>query len=151
VPEGVALSLPILQDAIKRVLFQQHADPDVLLVRAAALEEPAIDLLTYRLALLCHLGTRGAEVIAQVSYQPQLERVNAGQVAAVLKRKPRHIVFSIEIPEIVVADRVARQVAREKRPECGSVGLRPERTENHGKAPRDRPRAVRQQLQSLVG
>jgi hypothetical protein len=32
VPERVALSLPILQDMIEYVLFQQHANPDVLLV-----------------------------------------------------------------------------------------------------------------------
>jgi hypothetical protein len=34
VPERVALPLPVLQDAIKRVLSQQNADPEVLLVGA---------------------------------------------------------------------------------------------------------------------
>jgi hypothetical protein len=40
VPERVALSLPILQDMVECVLFQQHANPDVLLVGAMALKEP---------------------------------------------------------------------------------------------------------------
>ena len=144
--ERVALPLPVLQDPVKRVLFQQDADPEVLLVRAVAREKPAIDFLTHLLARLCHLGARRAGVISQERYEPQLERVDAGQVTAVLERESLDIVFPIEVPEIVIVDRVARQVARKKSAQRCSVRVRPDRAEDHGKAPRDRPRAMRQLL-----
>jgi hypothetical protein len=70
VPERVALSLPILQDMIECVLFQQHANPDVLLVGAMALKEPGIDLLTHRLARRRDLGSRGSGMISQIGYEP---------------------------------------------------------------------------------
>jgi len=115
VSERIALPLPVLQDPIKRVLLEQYAGSDVLLMRTVALKQPAIDLLAHLLARLCHLGPRRAGMISQMGYEPQLERVNPGQVTAVLEREPLDVVFSIEIPKIVVADRVARQMMGEKR------------------------------------
>ena len=76
--ERVALLLPVLQDPVERVLFQQHTDAHVLLVSAAALEEPGIGILPDVVAGFDNLGPRRAGVVLEIGHKPQLKRMNAG-------------------------------------------------------------------------
>src|SRR5207253_10331430 len=149
--ERVALLLPVLQDPVERVLFQPYTDAHLLLVSAAALEEPGIGILPDVVAGFDNLRPRRAGVVLEIGHKPQLKRMNAGHITAVLQRKLAGVVFSIKVPEIVVADRIARQIAGKKGTERRPAGFRLDRLKDHGQTPRNGPRAMRQERQRLVG
>jgi len=59
----VALALPILENPIERILFQQNAHTHVLLVLAVRLEQPCVGFLPLRRRLLLDLRQGSIRVI----------------------------------------------------------------------------------------
>ncbi|MNZ62920.1 hypothetical protein D3C78_810550 [compost metagenome] len=87
--EGVTHALPALVNIEEGFDFHHGADTAVPGTLVAALEQPAIDFLTLEAAGVDHLGQRGARVPQQVAEQPQVQRVNLGDVALV-----RQVIFA---------------------------------------------------------
>ncbi len=63
--------------------LQQADDALVLRVLVVSLEQPLVDFLALFVAGRHHLRQRRARMSAQIGHHPQLQRVHAGQVAAV--------------------------------------------------------------------
>src|SRR5690348_9277690 len=89
-------------------------------------------------------------MVLQIIYEPKFQRMNPGEVAAILKRKTLRIVFLVEIPQIVIRDRLVRQITVEERAELLPARIRPHRKENDSQPLGERPRAMREGCERLV-
>src|ERR1700760_2533028 len=96
-PERIALPPPILEDPVEGILLEQDADARVLLVHAAALEQPAVYVLPHIGARLDDLVACRVRMILEVGDEPQLQWMNSRDVAPVLQRKAA---WSIITPQI---------------------------------------------------
>src|SRR5438045_3855876 len=146
-----SLAAANLEDAIKGILFEQDADAAVLLVHVAALEEPAIDLPTGGLARIHDRAAGRTGVILQKADEPELQGVNARDVPAVLQGKMAGAVLPPKIPELVIINRIGRQMAREKGAELAPARLGPRSQIDDRQAACGRPRAARQLVQCFSG
>src|SRR6516165_9460808 len=89
-------------------------------------------------------------MVLQIIYEPKFQRMNPGEVAAILARKTLGIVFLIEVPQVVVRDRLMRQITVEECAELLPARIRPHRQENDSQALGERPRAMRERRERLV-
>src|ERR1700719_5078855 len=103
--ERIALPPPILQDPVKGILLEQHADAGVLLVHVAALEEPAVHVLPHTRARLDDLAAERVRMILEIGDEPQLERMNSRDVTPILQREAAGAILPPQIPQLVVIDR----------------------------------------------
>nr|GEU28068.1 hypothetical protein [Tanacetum cinerariifolium] len=107
--ERIAHLLPLLVQFHEAFHFQQAGDAAVLGVLAVGLEQPLVDFLALFLAGGIHLRERGAGVGMQVRHHPQLERVDAGQVAAVGQRPLVDGVLVVQLGHALVRHLVLRR------------------------------------------
>src|SRR5262249_6906093 len=101
--ERVAHEAPLLQDALESILLQQDLDALVLLIDAA-LEQPGISLLSDIGAGVDDLIPSRVRMALEIAREPQLKRMDAGDISAILERQPIGRVGYVGVPEIVLRD-----------------------------------------------
>ncbi len=107
-PERITLPVPVVRDALECHLLQQDLDALVLPRRMTGAEQPVIGLLARQRSRLKHLGARGVGVAAQVTDQPDLQRVHAGQVTLVGQRQAPGLALRVELAEAALIEPMPR-------------------------------------------
>ncbi len=154
VVERITHALPALLDVQKR--FDLHHGPHPAVARAfvATLEQPAIDFLTFvttgghRVLELCF------RVLEQVAYQPQFQRMDAGDVALIGQVISARTVTLVQIGETFVGESQTRpglvQVGADERVECALISARQQVTVYRSQADRHRVNAVEEGVEPLL-
>ena len=109
-------------DALERLALEHRADPGVLRAPVPGAEQPAIGVEALAAARVEHLGERRLRMLAQMGEQPELERVNLREVAAVLERPARRIGLRVELRDQIVGEPGLGQQRGEARAELREVG-----------------------------
>ena len=94
--------LPALVDIEERFNLQHRANPAVTGTLVSAFEQPAVNLLTLKLAGGDGLLKGGLRVVQQIPHQPQVQRVDLGNVALIRQVIRARTVALIEFGQALV-------------------------------------------------
>ncbi|MNS72628.1 hypothetical protein D3C72_1060460 [compost metagenome] len=79
----ITQACPALMDVEEGLDLQHGADPAIPGAAMAGLEQPAVDLLTLIPAGRNRIGEGGLVKLPEIGEQPQLQRVDAGDIALI--------------------------------------------------------------------
>ena len=148
--EGVTETLPLPVQFLKGLDLQQVEDAPVLRAPAAGLHQPAVDFLAHLGAGRQHFVARRVRVLLQVVDKPQLQRMHAREVAAIIEVELlRRVTLEQRLPTLC-RELFVRHVAREPGREILRLHSRPHRAQRHHHRARRHAHAVEQRAQRHV-
>ncbi len=130
--------------------LEQTADARVLRTLAVCLEQPSVDVLALLDTGGNRLAKRGLRKLAQVGRHPQLQRVQAGQVAAVGQRPTARAELVAQRLQRPVGQIGVGQAPPDELPEVVQACIGLQTVERGCQPGRRRPRATHEQRFGLV-
>ena len=148
--KGVTQALPSAVDLEESLDLEQAADADVLGVLVAGTEQPAIHRLPRLRTRFEHAGVIGFGMRDQAGREPQFERMDAGDIAAVGEVELVHRIAVEKLPEAFVRRIVALQAASHEAGKAIEGGLGMDAAVYRGETSREWTHALQQDGLDLV-
>ena len=151
VVERIAHLLPALMNIKEGFDLQHGPNPAVTGASVLAFKQPAVNFLALELTGGNRLLEGGLRVIQQIAQQPQVQRMDFGNVALVRQVVGARAVALVKLGQTFVSDFVAAQVRAYEPVEGGLIGAREQIAVYRGHANGGRVHAVEKGLQPRLG
>src|SRR5436853_6408793 len=147
--ERVAVLAPVFPDPLEGVLRDQDPDTGILLGEAAV-EQPSVNILADIRTGVDDLVPVRAGMVLQIVDEPQFQRMNPRDIAAVSQRHLLRRQARIHLPELFLTEERTSEIGGEIIAEIGEPRTRMERPIERGQGSRRATGVADQEIHGLI-